>query len=255
MAGKKIKTSKRKFFLKWSPFNFCDRFCERCEEFRDNCKIYQDDLRFKAQCQLEGKDPYDIKVVFGQVEKNMEIVLKILRETIKKEGIKITKEDAEEYEKEQKTREGKVINNPLYKKCLIFSKATSEFLEDFGKSFEERPWILASLQNEIEELSFYCHLVSVKSCTALHSKIEEENLKKKPPYFDSEVSSALGFYSLFSCQRSLESILNLMNEMEKSWVSQINKLLEIISITRREFKKAFPGIENFRNKIIFHSRT
>jgi hypothetical protein len=52
----------------------------------------------------------------------------------------------------------------------------------------------------------------------------------------------------------LKSILNLMNDLEKSQASQVNKLLETANDAKQEFKKAFPGIENFRNKIIFHSR-
>lgn len=47
-SNKKITTVNRKFFLKWLPFNFCDRFCERCEEFQDDCKVYQDEIEFKT---------------------------------------------------------------------------------------------------------------------------------------------------------------------------------------------------------------
>lgn len=90
----------RKFFLKWLPFNFCDRFCERCEEFRDECKVYQNELRFRFQCQLEGKDPYDTKVVFEYVGQMMAQTIAMLYQMMEKEGIKITKEDEERYKRE-----------------------------------------------------------------------------------------------------------------------------------------------------------
>jgi len=249
---KRISPANRKFLLKWLPFNFCDRFCERCEEFRDNCKIYQDDLCFKAQCQLEGKDPYDTKVVFEHVGQMMRDTIKMLQEMMKKEGIEITKEDEERYTRKQKIEDVKAKNHPLYKKCWSFTKDLSKFLENFRSFFEQRPWIIASLQNELGELCFYCHPVFVKTVRGLHSQITEKEERESFPRPDSMVSGALGYYSLLACQKNLESILNLMKDVEKSLIPQINELLKKADEIEPTLKKTFPKVEGFRNKIIFH---
>ena len=254
MSKKKISKANRKFFLKWLPFNFCDRFCERCEEFRDECKVYQDEMRFRFQCQLEGRDPYDTKVVFEYVGQRMAQTIAMLYQIMEKEGIKITKEDEKKYKKEQEMEEEKVKSHPLYRKCWALSADFRRFLENFWEFFEERPWILVYLQNEIEEICFYCHLIAVKAIRALYSQIEEQKERIKFPRPDSLVSGSLGYYSLITCQGSLESILNIMKDVEKSWVPKVNQLLESIEEAKKEFKKTFPEVENYQDKIIFHGR-
>jgi len=252
---KKITATNRRFFLKWLPFNFCDGFCEGCEEFRDSCRVYQDELRFKAQCQLESKDPYDTKVVFENMGQIMQDTIKTFRETMEKEGIEITKGDEERSEKEEDSAEEKVRNSPLYKKCWDFSKNLSNFLEEFRNFLQQRPWwIAASLQGEMEELCFYCRLVPAKVYRALHSQIDERKYREKFSRPDSMVSGTLGFFSLATCEKRLEGISNLIKETEKTEDSKINILLKEIKNIKEEFKKVFPGVEDSRDKIIFHGR-
>ena len=43
-----------------TPFNFCDRWCERCiPEKQMRCKLYQDELEQKLACIAHGKDEHD----------------------------------------------------------------------------------------------------------------------------------------------------------------------------------------------------
>lgn len=253
-SDKKITTANRNFFLKWLPFNFCDRFCERCEEFQDDCKVYQDEIEFKTRCLIEGKDPNDMKVVFEHVGENLAKTMKMVQEMMERDGVKIAKKDEEEYEKKQAAKKRKIRSYPLYKKSWPLAKKLVDFLENFENFFEQKPWILACVQNEIREISFYCHLVSIKGYRAMDSKIEKEEDKDDFPRSDSMVSAALGYYSLRACQKSLEAILNLMKDTDQLWVFRTQEILKTTKEAEEEFLRAFPDVKKFKNKIIFHGK-
>lgn len=251
---REITVQNRKFFLKWLPFNFCDRFCERCVEFQSSCQIYQEDIQFKSQCLLEGKNPNDMKVVFEHIGKIMADTVKMLEENMKKEGIKLTKKDKDKYHEEETIQEKIVENHSLYKMCRSFISKLREFLLIFQNSLQDKPWIVASLQNEIEELSFYSPLIIVKTARFLHSQIKEKKEETKFSRPDSAVSGTLAFCSLITCRKCLENAREFIKGSEIVWVLKINALLKEAQKTEALFKKAFPAVDNFKDKIIFHGK-
>lgn len=248
----KITTANRRFFLKWLPFNFCDRFCERCDEFQDVCKIYQDDLNFKIKCQIERKDPNDFKVIFEHVGETMAKTMQMLQEMMKKEGIKLTEADERRYMREEETARKIIKSHSLFKKCQKFCKELAKFLDNFAIPIIDEQ-ILQYLQNELGELCFYCHLVLAKARRALNSQIDEQKEREKFSRPDSLISATLGYWSLLACTRSLEVILNL-TAAEKSQAAKISEILEMAKQAKDDFEKAFPKVKNFREKIIFHGK-
>jgi len=248
----KISAANRKFFLEWLPFNFCDRFCERCEEFQDDCKIYQDDVNFKVKCQIEGKDSHDMKVIFEHVAETMTQTMKLVQEMIKKEGVKITKEDEKRADKFERAAAAAVVKNMLFKKCRLISRKFARFFENFSYPLCNEQ-VLLYLYNEMQELCFYCHLIFVKAARALHSRIEEKKDKDDFSRPDPLVSAALGYYFLLVCKRSIEVILNLIGHGAIQ-AKQIVKIIKLAEEAKSEFEKAFPGVTEFRDKIIFHGK-
>jgi hypothetical protein len=45
------------------PFNFCDRFCERCQ-FQKICRVFLEEKKRQKKWQKMGVDPYSNKAVF-----------------------------------------------------------------------------------------------------------------------------------------------------------------------------------------------
>lgn len=242
----------RKFFLKWSPFNFCDRFCERCHEWQNDCKVYQEDVAFKTKCLIEGKDPYDPEVVFHHISQMMQKTMNIIKDGMEKDGVKISKEDEKILEKESALRDKFINKQPLNQKCRKLAITMRNFLDNFYDSFQDKPWVLSALQKEIDEICFYESLVYVKAAMAVHGQCDEKEYKAllKGPH--SLISAALGFYSLLACQKNLRVARDFFKDDEIIWVLKINELLKQTDETQAEFKKNFPTVERYKNKIIFH---
>lgn len=248
----KITKANRKFFLKWLPFNFCDRHCKRCEEFQSDCKIYQDEVQFKAQCMMEGKDPYDMKVVFEHVGKMMAETMAMVEADLKKRGVKLTKKDRYEYDKKQEKEDKIVKNHPLYKQCRSLSSNMHKFLTNFNPALPVETLAINSIKKELEDISLYSHMILVKAARALHSQIDDLDEKIKFSRPDYLVSATLSYYSLLTVEKALENLELFIRKSEPVWAWKINSVVNDINRTKKVFKKYFPEVEKFRNKVIFH---
>jgi len=235
------------------PFNFCDRHCERCDDFKGRCKVYQEESQFKLQCVMEGRDPADPKVIFEHVGKSMASTLEMLKKKMKDEGIEIKEEDMVEYEQQEIERDEKINNHPLLEKCLDITEELDEFLSTFQITLPEMQYVASSLSREMKEMYFYVPLITAKTGRALFSKIEEEeNGDIDEEYSDSLVSATLGYRSLKTVGESLERVKQYIGSSEVVWAMRLNNLLSDIEQTKKTYKKTFPGMEKFSRKVIFH---
>lgn len=250
----KISQANRKFFMKWLPFNFCDRNCERCEQMRDDCKIYQDDRQFKLRCMMEGKDSNDMEIVFEHVGEIMAQTMQMIEKNLKEKGIEIDFEDTEEYDVQEKIKDKFTKKHPLYKKACKTSEGLHDLLQNFSVMLPGISCLINSVQREVEEISFYSPMIYVKTTRALHSIVEEGKEKYKFSRPDSIVSASIAYYSALTVKRSLENIKGIIGSGEIVWIMKINGLIKDIEEMNKIFEKEFAGIEKFRSKIIFNGR-
>lgn len=253
---KKKNQSKSDYLDSLPPFNFCDRNCERCEDFRGKCKAYQEESQFKLQCVMNGKDPSDPRVVFDHVGKVMSSTLEMLKKKMKEKGLEINEEDVMQYEEQENEREDAVNKHPLFEKCSEISDELDEFLSEFQITLPDMQYTASSLARELKELYFYVPMICAKTGRALFSKIEEEEgfSDEYDGYSDSLVSAALGYRSLCTVNKSLANIRDLVGSNEIIWMMKINTLQEGIGEAQKIFEDTFAGIEKFSKKIIFHGR-
>lgn len=249
----KISQQNRKFFLKWLPFNFCDQNCERCAEFQNVCKIYQEEVQFKMECLRTGKDPNDLKVVFEQVGKSLAQTMALVMKELEKQGIELTQEDEDEYFKEEARKEKIIHNHALYKKSWKLMDDIRNFFDEFHSSFgSTSELVLNTLVKDFKEIVFYFHPIFIKAARALHSQSDnlDETIKFSRP--DWMVSGALSYYSLLTVERSLVNIRETLRGSQDIWVLRINTILKDMSKIRKIYLKTFPGLEKYKTKIIFH---
>lgn len=253
---RKISKANRKFYKKWLPFNFCDRYCERCEEMKKECKLYQDDVQFKMECIREGKDPNDWKVAFEHIAKTMAETMRMVMENLEREGVKLTKEDEDEYYREEDKKDKVIKKHSLYKNCSNLSFKLHKFISDFNPANLKEPlnWAADFWKTEMEEIYFYSHLIHVKAARSLHSKIEDTDRLIKFSRPDYLVSGALGYYSLVTVEKSLINIKEFIKNGEPIWAMKIYTILRQIDKTKKIFAKTFPEIKSYRGKIIFHGK-
>lgn len=245
------------YFLKWLPFNFCDRHCERCKEFREDCKVYQEYVAYKLRCEADDKDPHDLDMVFNEVGETLARSLVMLEEKMEEEGIELTEEDEAKAVKEEERVRKKIEDHSLAIKTTEFIEEIRRFIRDLENFFEARGIFLSSIGRELKEIGYYGNLVSVKTYRALSSKLHDET-ERGGGWSDARVSGTLGYFSLLTCEESLKSILNLFEGLKKDgeevdkWLKRLKKILKLASGTKDEFKKVFPDVEKSRDKIIFH---
>lgn len=251
----KITKERKNIFLKQQPFNFCDRFCERCGEVKNSCRMHSDDVQFKMRCLRENKDPNDPKVAFEHISSTLDNVLGVLKERLEEEGIELDKAEVSEIELEELAMDKKIEKYPLYKKCSAVHNELNEFLSDFDPSSlkEPLPWMKKFWMAEMEELFFYSSMIFIKAQRALLS-LEGGQDETELEFEDASISAALGYFSLLTVEKSLENIRTLILKDEFVWTMKINALLVKIQAAKTAYQKSFPQVEKFKNKIIFHGR-
>lgn len=252
---KKSAKSENKDMREITPFNFCDRHCERCEDFKSRCRVYQEESQFKLQCVMEGRDPSDPKVIFEHVGKAMASTLEMLKKKMKEEGIEIKEEEMEIYEQKEIERDEQINKHPLLERCLDIAEELDEFLSTFQITLPDMQYIASSLSREMKELYFYVPLITAKTGRALFSKMEdEENGEEDEEYSDALVSAALGYRSLQTVGESLKRVKQYIGSSEVVWAMRLNNLLSDIEQVKKIYKKTFPGMEKFSHGVIFHGR-
>lgn len=175
-----------KKFERGSPYNFCDRWCERCvHEKQIRCNLYLDDLERKATCIAHGKDEDDSEITEAILEAQHGELEEKLQATGEKFGIDldfpgpgyINEEqmiEIEDLPKEIQDHIKFVENHHLPVTVEEYRKRAHEFLK---ANFYETKNISSETQCHFETVSWYHTLLSAKLQRALagfHEPVSEQ---------------------------------------------------------------------------------
>lgn len=161
------------------PFNFCDRFCEKCQ-LTHLCRVFRNEQKTREKYLKKGKDPDPFEFAFEVVRDNFAKVRKLLQKDAKRLGIDLNNLNESNYQPPPEPEEF-----PLYNLVNRFSKR----LEKLHQELEVIP-VEANEELIIENLkviSHYQYLVLGKVYRAFTSRIEEEQ-DKDDRTFDSLTS-------------------------------------------------------------------
>lgn len=238
--------------LKKIPFNYCDRWCERCGH-KENCRVYQEDTAIRFDHIAKGEDPDDPEIFFQDIKERFNAVTNLLRKDFKKAktNSKRMKKSAKEEMIMENKIEFKAIRSSLYKQANSFVSETNFFLKKFFAEYESSADDFINFEKTIEELNWYRSLFLVKIHRALIDQIWAESVKdiKEKEYNleDANLSGKLSYASLFVCRRCLAKLSRECLGFRK-WARDLSisakNLLEKIETKFPEMHKA---------KIIFHS--
>lgn len=174
------------------PFNFCDRWCERCN-LTEICKVYKDGQRDRRRAIKEGKDPDSWEFTFEVMHKNLQKTMKLIYQGAKKWGIDMDK-IMEEAKDEDFEDDRKYEQDPLYQ----FAAKLSTSLFKFLKSLEVVPIDVkvTPIVEAREIISWYHTLIIAKTARALSSEDREKDLPDDWRSFDDRTSAFIVFNSL-----------------------------------------------------------
>jgi hypothetical protein len=153
-----IEENKR--FERESPYNFCDRWCERCtHEKQLHCRLYLDEFEQKTTCIAHGRDEDDPEITAYVLEKQFEGVEEAMEKINEENEI-----DFEDLPQDIQKHIRFVENNPLEGTAKQYRKKAHAFLEaTFYKDWAANP----ELKYDFETVSWYHALLEVKLHRAL----------------------------------------------------------------------------------------
>jgi len=205
---------------KESPYNFCDRWCERCtcdEQIR--CTLYKDELERKMTCIAHGREPDDPEMTAEIIEKQYEKLEKSLEETAEEFGIDLDEVEGPEWEK-IKEHIKFVENNPLDATAAEYCKKARAFLEEtFYKDGVAGP----DLAYDFKTVSWYHTLLPAKLHRALCGFHE--------PACEGEISLYDAIAQFEVCKKAIKQSIESLRKIDKhlpSFNTQISKLLALL---------------------------
>ena len=204
------------------PFNFCDRFCERCQ-FQKICRVFLEEKKRQKKWQTMGVDPYSNKAVFISLYETLTQLKTLLEKDLERLNIKISREDKIRIEKEEEIKEIMVEKDGLVLISKKLSYSLLKLLEDIFYFFEEN--IQKEIEEEIKILNFYLFFFSVKIQRAVLSEIEEKEMDYEDTTFDSKNSAFLSYVSIVKIINALQNLL-LFKKFPESVYHKTKKLIK-----------------------------
>jgi hypothetical protein len=185
------------------PFNFCDRWCERCK-LSGLCRVYQKEKESEKRFIKQGINPKSTEAMFLTMSESFEETKKLLEKDVKRLKIKITKEDNMKFGKEEDRKDKLVENDQLTQISKKLTFKLVKLAEDLHYYF------LEEIPKEIKEpliiLNYYMLFFSVKIHRAILSDIEEKEMKYEDITFDSKNSAFLSYVSIVKIINALKNI-------------------------------------------------
>ena len=188
-------------FEKVAPYNFCDRWCERCDKTQ-KCKAYQDDFNTRLKHISDGKNPDDCNVALEDVKASFEKSLKMLKKWAEEKDIDISKIDNEQ-NKNRENKERQLFQHPFYELTLKYAEEVSEFIKE---AFYENQEIAPELVNDYETLIWY-HTLLLAKAHRLLSDVYAEESGDEFRFYDAVAQIEIIKKSIAESQKALRDIL------------------------------------------------
>ncbi|MBM4032722.1 MAG: hypothetical protein FJ291_13165 [Planctomycetes bacterium] len=240
-------------------YNYCDRWCERCE-FTSRCLNYsmtsEDDARDPASRDIQNQAFWDrLHNVFRET-------IQMIREDAKERGIdlEMSPEEVKAFEKEESRKRREAKNHPASKAAWKYVKMVDKWFDDNKPLFEEEERKLNSaflmelpgqdheeeaalLQDALEVIGWYQHQIWVKLQRALHQDDDDDLLddEGKPYPRDSDGSAKV---ALLGIDRSIEAWGVLRRYLPTGGDSILGTMVHLDRL-RKRVERAFPAARAF----------
>ncbi|MFH1857206.1 MAG: hypothetical protein ABH836_08320 [Candidatus Omnitrophota bacterium] len=213
-------------FERKSPYNFCDRWCERCVyEKQVRCKLYQDELEQKITCIAHGREPDDPEITAKVMEKQYE-GMKDFADKCEEFEID-SDEDADGYEFEKiKDHIELAPNNALLRTTEEYRKRAALFLKntlykDAVKNSE--------LVYDFETIAWYHTLLPVKIQRALNGFYE--------PVCGEEISLHDAIAQFEICKKAIEESIKALRKIKGFYPSGLPQVTTLLVLLDNVFSR------------------
>jgi len=239
-------------------YNYCDRWCERCE-MTSRC------LNFAEQ-EEEDRDPasrdIENQAFWDRLHGVFQQTIEMIRQDAAEQGIDldVSEEEMAEYMAQEERRRRKAESHPASKAAWKYVKMTDKWFEENKALFEEeerqlnRAFLMqlpgedpeeeaALVQDAIEVIGWYQMQIHVKFMRALHGADQDDILDDDGTPFprDSDGSAKV---SLLGIDRSIEA-WSVLRRYLKTESDSILSILAHLGRLRKRIEAAFPNARAF----------
>ena len=227
-------------FEKKSPYNFCDRWCERCtHEKQMRCRLYLDDLERRTTCIAHGRDEDDLEITKEVMEAQYGEVEEKLRDTADKFNIDLDNIDIEEEELDEEQRVNFeslpkeiqehikfVENHPLPRTVEQYYRRANAFLKD---TFYEKKHIKPEIKYHFETVSWYHTLLSAKLERALAGFHE--------PVCEDEFGLCDAVAQFAICRKAINESVSALRKLKPHYPHYKNLITELLALLHNIFSR------------------
>jgi hypothetical protein len=234
---KKIIEENKKFEEE-SPYNFCDRWCERCiHETQMRCKLYLDDLERRATCIAHGKDEDDLEITKEVMRAQYADIEKGLEEAAEKFGIDLDFPDGKGLDEEDRIELEDlppelqehikfVESHPLPLTVEQYHQRCHTFLKD---NFYERKKIAPEIKYNFETVSWYHTLLPAKLQRALAGFHE--------PVCEEEFALYDAVAQFLICKKSIQESVKALRQLQPHYPKLKNTFIELLALLHNIFDR------------------
>lgn len=206
-------------FEKETPYNFCDRWCERClHERQIHCEVYQDEFEQKITCIAHGREPDDPEITAEVVKRQFEETEKFIEECTEESEIDFDDIDNPEFEKIREHIKF-VENNPLLDTAEQYRKKCRSFLNN---TFYKPGKIKPEFVHDFETLSWYHTLLPVKLRSALCGFHE--------PASEGDISLYDAIAQFEICKKAIKESINALRKIDPNLPYYHLEILELLAL-------------------------
>ena len=218
---------------KESPYNFCDRWCERCPyEKQIHCKLYLDEFERKTTCIAYGKDEDDPQITKAVMEEQYREADEKLNEQMDKFGIDLDNADIDEKELNEEDMVNFedlppeiqkhirfVENNSLNATAKNYFDKAHVFLKD---TFYKNEPVNPEFQYDFETISWYHTLLPVKlnrALAGLHESADEDEFA---------LYDAVAQFQI--CKKAVKESVTALRKLKEHFPARSNQIAELIAL-------------------------
>lgn len=221
-------------FEKESPYNFCDRWCERClHEKQNRCRVYQDEFEQKITCIAHGREPNDPEITAEVLKWQFEGVDEKIQQFCEENDIDLDEIDESEFEEMQWRRET-LKEHPLNLLGKQYLKVAHKFLKE---TFYDKKDIASKLITHFETVAWYHTLLSVKLRRAL------DGFYEPPSEYEFSLCDAVAQFAI--CKKSIDESVKALQIIAPFYPIHKNQITILLTLLRNILK----GIEKLEESI------
>ncbi len=217
-------------FEKQAPYNFCDRWCERCSfDKKNRCKLYKNELEQKITCIAHGKKPDDIEITLEILQEQCGEIGETIENLEKKLDLDLN-EDNPDFKK-IKNHIKSAQNHPLFKIANEYTAKAASFLK---LAFREKKATNLKLTYNFQTVNWYHTLLSAKLKRALAGF--------HAPVTNGDIALYDAVAQLEICKKSISQSLAALGEIGKT-VRDLGPNISCLIVLLKEIRKKIEELE------------